>query len=146
MPPRNPKNIIVILLLAVLTIAACSSPNRSEEAVAALSDELQDLTISDLDKVLERGGQCRAGQGVSRRYVPTPLRLGSMRMQTGGGWRLITQKKSLQRRRGIPSSKTGARQPQTCSYSPNCLHHTPRPTLISTSLWWKNKVSLINKV
>ena len=53
MPPRNPKNIIVILLLAVLTIAACSSPNRSEEA-KKLKDELHEMLYKNSEQALAR--------------------------------------------------------------------------------------------
>lgn len=54
MPTRTPKNIIVISLLAVLALTVgCAKPDRSEEATA-LSDELQDLAISDMDKALAR--------------------------------------------------------------------------------------------
>lgn len=53
MSPRPPRNIIVLLLLAVLAITGCTKPDRSEEATA-LSDELQDLAISDMDKALAR--------------------------------------------------------------------------------------------
>lgn len=53
MSPSPPRNIIVLLLCAVLTITGCTKPDRSEEATA-LSDELQDLAISDMDKALAR--------------------------------------------------------------------------------------------
>ncbi|MBO4464536.1 MAG: AraC family transcriptional regulator [Prevotella sp.] len=50
---RTPKNYIVILLFAVLAFAACTNRDRSKEATA-LSDELQNLAISNMDKALER--------------------------------------------------------------------------------------------
>lgn len=53
MPPRNSKNIIVISLCTVLVFAACTKPDRSNEATA-LSNELQDSAVSDMDKALER--------------------------------------------------------------------------------------------
>lgn len=53
MSTRNHRNIIVLLLFAGLSFAACTRPDRSNEATA-LSDELQNLAISDMNKALER--------------------------------------------------------------------------------------------
>ena len=53
MPPKNHRNILVILLLVVLTIAACTKPDRSEEATK-LSDELEKMAADEMDKALAR--------------------------------------------------------------------------------------------
>lgn len=48
------QNIHLIILCVVLILTAgCTKPDRSEE-VTALSIELEDLAISDIDKALER--------------------------------------------------------------------------------------------
>ena len=56
MPPRNPRNIIVLLSCVVLTVAACvgCGGGTGNEDATALSDELLNVTISDMDKALER--------------------------------------------------------------------------------------------
>ena len=53
MPPRNHRNILVILLLTVLVITACTKVDRSSEATE-LSEQIQDSAINDLNKALER--------------------------------------------------------------------------------------------
>jgi len=53
MPTRTPRNIIVILLLAVLTFAACTKPNRSEEA-KQLKNELQEMLFKAPEQALAR--------------------------------------------------------------------------------------------
>ena len=53
MPTRPPRNIIVLLLFAVLAFVACTKPDRSEEA-RALSSELVAVSNGDIEKALAR--------------------------------------------------------------------------------------------
>ena len=53
MPTRNPRNIIVILLCAVLTIAGCTKPDRSDVA-QKLSKEIVNDGLSDIEHSVEQ--------------------------------------------------------------------------------------------
>ena len=53
MPTKNPRNIIVIFLLAVLAIAACTRSDRSEEA-KQLKDELHEMQFKAPEQALAR--------------------------------------------------------------------------------------------
>ena len=53
MPTRTPRNIIVLLLLAVLVFAGCTKPERSEEAMT-LADEIVDEGFDNIGHALER--------------------------------------------------------------------------------------------
>ena len=53
MPTRPPRNIIVLLLLAVLAFAGCTKPERSEEAMT-LADEIVDEGFDNIGHALER--------------------------------------------------------------------------------------------
>jgi len=47
----NPRNIIVIMLLAMLAIAGCTQPDRSEEA-DRVTDELKELMFKNPEQAL----------------------------------------------------------------------------------------------
>lgn len=51
MSTRNPRNIIVLVLFAVLAIAGCTKPDRSEEA-DRVTDELKELMFKNPERAL----------------------------------------------------------------------------------------------
>ena len=53
MTNRNYRNIVSLILLAVLVIAACTKPDRSEEA-DRVTDKVKELTFKNPDQTLVR--------------------------------------------------------------------------------------------
>ena len=54
MPPINPRNIIVTLLFAVLSFAACTKHEHNEELAARLADEMVDEGATNIEQALAR--------------------------------------------------------------------------------------------
>lgn len=78
-----------ILFCAVLALTvACTKPDRSEEA-DRLCEELMEMGVENPEGAVERVDSAQQA-GVFTRYVPTPLKPSSMRMQDADGWRPIT--------------------------------------------------------
>ena len=54
MPQRTPRNIIVLLLLAILTVVGCAKHERNEELAVRLADEIVDEGFTNIEQALER--------------------------------------------------------------------------------------------
>ena len=54
MPQRTPRNIIVLLLLAILTVVGCAKHERTEELAVRLADEIVDEGFTNIEQALER--------------------------------------------------------------------------------------------